>query len=78
MQITNTIKHAEYSRKFGKVLESVSHINCTLLIRFHPNNIHVIYYSQWNISVTDTDGTYRVLTPLLPTFGRFMLFDLKF
>ena len=36
MQITTTITHAESSRKLGKALESVSHIHCTLLIRFHP------------------------------------------
>ena len=36
MQITTTITHAESGRKLGKALESVSHINCTLLISFHP------------------------------------------
>ena len=76
MQITTTITHAESSRKLGKALESVSHINCTLLISFHPNSIHVIYYSQWNISIVDTEGRYWVLTPLI--FGMFMLYSILF
>ena len=33
------------------------------MISFHPNNIHVIYYSQWNISVGDSEGTHWLLTP---------------
>jgi hypothetical protein len=30
--------HAESSSILGKAQESVSHINCTLLIRFHPES----------------------------------------
>jgi hypothetical protein len=38
--------HAESSRKLGKALESVYHINCTLLIRFHPENM--MYFTIHN------------------------------
>ena len=44
--------------QFGTALENVSQINCTLLKSFHPNNIHVIFYSQWNLTIADTEGTY--------------------
>jgi hypothetical protein len=62
--------HAESRSILGKAQESVSHINCTLLIRFHPENM--MYFIIHNDTYRRNILGVHLSLPL--KFGKYILY----